>query len=141
LKSTYRFSQESDKKAKLVVTDGLIAFNAETIGQYAYHNFELYAYDSLGSVVGGMFGNSGMGWLYIDFLWLDPSRRGNGLGATLISIAEEEAKRRECIGVFLYTYSFQAPDFYEKQGYLVMGMLDDCPPGHQRIYLKKHLNL
>ena len=54
-------------------------------------------------------------------------------------VVEEEARQRGCVGVFLYTYSFQAPGFYQKQGYQPMGVLDDCPPGYQRIYLKKSL--
>jgi ribosomal protein S18 acetylase RimI-like enzyme len=90
-------------------------------------------------LVGGMFGHSGMGWLYVDYLWLHPAQRGARLGARLLAQAEQEARQRGCGGVFLYTYSFQAPDFYQKQGYALMGTLEDCPPGHQRHYLKKLL--
>ena len=28
-------------------------------------------------------------------------------------------------------------EFYEKQGYEVFGVLEDCPKGHCRYYLKK----
>ena len=56
-----------------------------------------------------------------------------------LGLAEEQAQARGCKGVFLYTYSFQAPGFYQKHGYQLMGVLEDCPPGHQRYYLKKLL--
>ena len=61
------------------------------------------------------------------------------VAAQLLQAAEDEARRRGCHGVFLYTYSFQAPGFYHKQGYQLMGVLEDCPPGYQRHYLKKSL--
>ena len=35
--------------------------------------------------------------------------------------------------------NFQAKDFYIKHGYEVFGVLDDCPKGHKRYYMKKVL--
>lgn len=136
----YQFSLGSDARARDVVTQGLEAYNLEQMKKPGgYNDVELYARDASGQVVGGLFGHSGMGWLYVDYLWLQADQRGSGLGAQLLALVEDEARRRECVGVFLYTYSFQAPGFYQKQGFEVMGVLEDCPPGHQRIYLKKHL--
>ncbi|MDN0075644.1 GNAT family N-acetyltransferase [Crenobacter sp. SG2303] len=137
--STYRFTLGADPQAREVIQSGLQAFNIEQIGPYSYQGFELYAHDDTGQVVGGMFGYSGMGWLYIDYLWLHATQRSAGLGTHLLALAEEEARSRGCIGLFLYTYNFQAPDFYQKQGYQLMGVLEDCPPGYQRLYLKKRL--
>jgi GNAT superfamily N-acetyltransferase len=134
----YQLSLGPDEQAMAVVRQGLEAFNTEQIGDYAYADFQLYARRN-GQVIGGLFGHSGMGWLYIDYLWLDGRERGLGLGAQLLQAAEIEARKRGCVGVFLYTYSFQAPDFYQKQGFQIMGVLEDCPPGHQRYYLKKAL--
>lgn len=136
----YQFHLGADAQAHEVVTKGLEAYNLEQMKTPGgYIDFELYARDESGQVVGGLYGHSGMGWLYVDYLWLQADQRGAGLGAQLLALAEAEARRRECVGVFLYTYSFQAPGFYQKQGFEVMGVLEDCPPGHQRIYLKKHL--
>lgn len=135
----FQFSMGSDPQARAVIQQGLKDYNIEHIGDYGYSDVELYARDAAGQVVGGLFGHSGMGWLYVDYLWLDRAQRGAGLGAALMAQVEEEARRRGCVGVFLYTYSFQAPDFYQKLGFEFMGVLDDCPPGHQRIYLKKPL--
>ncbi|MDF3933979.1 GNAT family N-acetyltransferase [Pseudomonas citronellolis] len=138
--ASYQFTLGLDPQAKAVVEEGLHVYNLEQMGKPSrYDDFELYARDEAGQVVGGMFGYSGMGWLYVDYLWLDPQQRGAGLGAQLLALAEDEARRRGCVGVFLYTYSFQAPGFYKKQGFELMGVLEDCPPGHQRFYLKKRL--
>ena len=135
----YRFRLGADAEAMAVVRTGLERFNVEQVGEYGYEDFQLYARDGADQVVGGMFGHSGMGWLYVDYLWLDDNQRRHGLGRQLLRAAEEEAQRRDCQGVFLYTYSFQAPGFYHKQGYQLMGVLEDCPPGYQRYYLKKSL--
>ena len=65
--------------------------------------------------------------------------RGQGYGEKLLLRAEEEARSRGVKNVFLDTFSFQAPDFYQKLGYRVFGELVDFPPGHTRHYLTKRL--
>jgi hypothetical protein len=54
--------------------------------------------------------------------------------------AENEAKRRGCLGAWLDTFSFQAREFDERVGYTVFGTITDCPPGHSRFFLKKALD-
>ena len=41
--------------------------------------------------------------------------------------------------VYLSTYSFEAPRFYEKLGYEIFGRLEDFPPGHTKFYMRKSL--
>jgi ribosomal protein S18 acetylase RimI-like enzyme len=66
--------------------------------------------------------------------------RGRGVGRQLLTGAEAEAVRRGCLGAWLDTYSFQARGFYERVGYSVFGSIDNYPPGHSRIFLKKVLD-
>jgi hypothetical protein len=47
--------------------------------------------------------------------------------------------RRDCLGVWLVSYSFQAPGFYRKQGYDVAATIDCDPPGLTRYYMTKRL--
>ena len=63
--------------------------------------------------------------------------RGGGTGTTLMRRAEEIARQRDCIGMWLDPYSFQARGFYEKLGFTVFGQVDDHPPGEQRFFLQK----
>jgi GNAT superfamily N-acetyltransferase len=128
----------TDADAHRIVEKGLKDYNVDVVGPYQYQNFELYARQGQ-TVIAGMFGHSGMDWLYVDFFWLDPAMRRSGLGSLMLSETEAEAKRRDCVGVYLYTFSFQAPDFYKKCGYKVVGMIEDCPVGHRKIYLCKRL--
>lgn len=81
------------------------------------------------------------GWkiLYINILWVDEKFRKKGLGWLLLKKVEEKAISSGCTLIHLDTFDFQAKDFYLKYGYTVFGVLDNCPPGHQRFYLKKGL--
>lgn len=74
---------------------------------------------------------------YIDTLWVDEKYRDEGLGSKLLAEIEKSAKDKGCYLIHLDTFDFQAKVFYEKQGYEVFGVLEDCPKGHCRYYLKK----
>ena len=76
---------------------------------------------------------------YIDSLWVDSKYRGNGLGARLLAEIEKTAKAKGCYIIHLDTFDFQAKEFYEKQGYAVFGVLENCPKGHCRYYFTKKL--
>ena len=52
---------------------------------------------------------------------------------------EGRARRRGCHGVWLDTFSFQAPDFYRSIGYQPFGELPDFPLGSRRHFLWKPL--
>jgi len=97
----------------------------------------LYAPDD--TVVGGLIGSTYWNWLHVSLLWVKEGLRGRGHGARLLALAEDEARKRGAKSAFLDTFSFQAPDFYLRQGYTVFGRLDSFPEGHQRYFLSKQL--
>lgn len=92
-----------------------------------------------GALVGGLTGETGWKWLFVDLLWIAETHRGRGLGARLLRSAEAEAVRRGALHVYLDTFDFQARPFYERQGYELFGTLEDYPPGHCRFFLRKDL--
>ena len=101
----------------------------------------LFLRDDAGSIVGGVAGNYGsFGWLYVDALWVSEEIRGQDHGTKLLEKIEAEAAKHGCTNVFLSTFSFQAPEFYKKLGYTVFAELDDFPPGHSRLFLRKVLD-
>lgn len=77
--------------------------------------------------------------LYIDILWVKEGFREKGYGSVILREVEKIAKEKGCTLVHLDTFDFQAKDFYLKHGYEVFGILDDCPVGHKRYYMKKSL--
>jgi GNAT superfamily N-acetyltransferase len=90
-------------------------------------------------IVGGVIGATYWDWFQLDLMWVKEELRGHGYGHRLLTLAENEARRRGARHVHLDTFSFQAPGFYEKCGYQVFGVLQDYPAGHQRFYLAKEL--
>jgi GNAT superfamily N-acetyltransferase len=88
-------------------------------------------------VLGGLWGDTGFTQLHVDLLFVPETLRGSGFGQRLMLQAEEEARRRGCLGAWLDTFSSQARGFYERLGYTVFGTIDDFPPGHSRIFMNK----
>mgnify|MGYP006271296899 CR=1 FL=1 len=78
-------------------------------------------------------------WLYIDEIWVDAGRRGAGLGRQLMQRVESHARREALQGIWLWTQSWQAEDFYRRLGYREFTRFDDFPRGHRRIGFRKSL--
>jgi N-acetylglutamate synthase-like GNAT family acetyltransferase len=74
-------------------------------------------------------------------LWIDESFRGEGHGSALLKKAIEEARARGCASIYLATYSFQAPGFYEKFGFRPVAVIEDKPPGHRDIIMRLELGI
>lgn len=77
--------------------------------------------------------------LYVNILFVKENHRRKNLGSILLQKVEAEAKSIGASLVHLDTFDFQAKGFYIKHGYEIFEILDDCPTGHQRFYLKKKL--
>ncbi len=92
-----------------------------------------------GEIIGGLWGKTVYDWLFVDYLVVPASLRGQNLGARLMAAAEELAIERGCVGSWLTTFAFQARGFYEKLGYRVFGSLDNSPRDNVRIFLQKRL--
>lgn len=122
-----------------IIGKGIRNFNMERAGDDNYQSlcFVLTAPDE--EIVGGIIGATYWGWFYIDLLWVREDFRGRGFGHRLLTIAENEARKRGANNAYLDTFSFQAPDFYRQHGYQVFGELQDFPTGHQRYFLTKQL--
>lgn len=118
---------------------GLHAYNQEMGGSYDREPVTVLARGPDGTVHGGLLGLTFWGWLFIDWLWLSPGLRGQGLGAELLQRAEAIGRARGCAHAYTDTFSFQAPGFWERNGYREFGRLDGMPAGHARIWFRKEL--
>ena len=121
------------------IRDSLYQFNKEIVGDDGHTPIHIVEYDADGNVIGGILGGTYWGWMYVDILWVDEKHRQKGIGSRLLCAAEEEAIRRGCHHVHLDTMSWQAPEFYKKHGYEVIGVLPDIPSGNQKYLLMKAL--
>jgi len=128
-----------DEITERIIGKGLDSFNEAHVGPDTSRVAWVVARDDAGSVIGGLKGVSIWTWFLIDWLWVHEAARGYKLGSELIGTAEDVARERGCKHAYLYTFSFQAPDFYRKLGYLEFARQDDFPPGHSRHWLRKTL--
>ena len=122
-----------------LVRDALYQFNREIVGDDGHTPLNLVLRNEDGTIIGGLLGGTYWGWLYVDILWVKDEERGKGLGSKLLAEAEKEAIARGCHHAHLDTMSWQAPAFYQKQGYEVIGVLPDIPNGNQKYLLMKAL--
>lgn len=92
-------------------------------------------------VVGGVYGKLLLGnCLSVDILWMNEKFRGQGNATQLMLTLEGAARQLGSHLSIVDTFDFQALGFYQKLGYEVFGVLDDCPcVGNKRYYLKKAL--
>ncbi len=93
-----------------------------------------------GELVGGLIGQLNWNWLHIQLLGVPEQLRGRSLGRALVAQAEREAQTSGCVGVWVDTFSFQAPGFYERLGYVRFGELPHYPDDETRIFLRKMLD-
>ena len=122
-----------------VIGGGISEFNKQQAGDDKGQNLCFVLQSEDGDIVGGVIGATYWDWLYIDLKGIKEELRGKGHGHRLLTMAEDEARKRGAKKAHLDTFSFQAPDFYKDHGYQVFGELQDFPPGHRRYYLTKRL--
>ncbi|MCO0637904.1 GNAT family N-acetyltransferase, partial [Lutimaribacter sp. EGI FJ00014] len=128
---------ESDREAILAALD---SYNIEVGGPYHYEPVAVLIRESeTGQTLGGLWGECLYDWLFIKLLFVPKQLRGRRIGTRLIQTAEQFARVRDCVGIWLDTYEFQAPAFYQSMGYEVFGSLPDHPKGSRRYFLRKML--
>ena len=65
--------------------------------------------------------------IHIKALVVDKGYQKKGLGASLLAELEEKAEKAGVSSITLSTKSYQAKDFYIKQGYEIYASLSDVP--------------
>ena len=65
--------------------------------------------------------------IHIKALVVEPDYQKQGLGASLLAELEEKAMAEGVSSITLSTKSYQAKDFYLKQGYEIYASLEDVP--------------
>jgi GNAT superfamily N-acetyltransferase len=117
----------------------LFEYNRERTGYDDGRDLSCFIRDADGALVAGIDGFTWGSYARIVHLWVEPSRRGEGLGSRLIAAAEKEARARGCVTVVLSPHEFQAPERYASLGYEVVGETVDTPRGYRELTFQKRL--
>jgi GNAT superfamily N-acetyltransferase len=129
-----------DPEATAFIAENLAAYNESRAGFRDFRPLAILVSDpDTGELIGGLYGRTSLGVMFIDRFFLPEHLRGNRLGSRLLAMAEAEGRRRGCALAGLFTLQFQAPGFYRKQGWEIAAKLDVPPPGATRYLMIKKL--
>jgi len=134
-----KIEDEPRREDVALLDERLYEFNAAATGVDDGRWLAIFVRDADGEIVAGLHGWTWGGTGFVQAIWVDRRLRGHGLGSRLIAAAEAEAVRRGCHQMHLDTHGYQAPDFYRKLGYEVIGELPGWPADDVRIFLRKRL--
>ena len=137
----YPLSISTDEEQELI-SDEIMHFNARAVPftQKETPIFKNYVLKDNNKIIAGI--NAIIyhwGILFIDEIYVSEAYRHQRLGTYLMDKVEQEALAHGATLSHVDTFDFQAKDFYLKQGYEIFGVLENCPPNHNRYYLKKKL--
>jgi len=121
------------------VEDQVDEFNMATTGFRDVRRLAIFLRDATGAIRAGLTGHTWGGCCEVRYFWVREPDRGRGLGRALLAAAEREALERGCDRMVLSSHSFQAPGFYRKQGYTIVGEAEGHPRGYTSVYLQKLL--
>jgi ribosomal protein S18 acetylase RimI-like enzyme len=133
------YNDKPDQKDQKYLDDKLMGFNGKRIKSYVFKSFLYKMTDDSGLMIAGIDCILGGGWLEIISLWVSENNRKKKIGEKLLFEAEKKATAQGCHSSNLFTYSFQAPVFYEKNGYKIFGILENYYRDHSKFYMKKKL--
>ncbi|MFD2079649.1 GNAT family N-acetyltransferase [Actinopolymorpha cephalotaxi] len=121
------------------LADRINSFNVAKTGIVFGGSVTAAVRDDAGEVMAGVAGWVWGGTCWIESLWVREDRRGSGLGSRLLQVVTEEARTRSCTQIVLHTHSFQAPGFYRRHGFEVVGRADGYPAGHAFLLMRKDI--
>jgi ribosomal protein S18 acetylase RimI-like enzyme len=139
-KKKLTISNEMSDDDWAVITTNLYNYNVEQSKGHSTSpgtSIGLTLKDHNDMVVGGISCRAFYQSLSINHLWVDEEYREMGYGKELVRKAEEEAKEAGCISAITSSYSFQAPIFYEKLGYKIVGVFEGYPDGIKKLFFGK----
>ncbi|MCZ4338856.1 GNAT family N-acetyltransferase [Shewanella colwelliana] len=134
---TFEVIHEEDAQVFDTLVAGVRQHNIEHISAETSQPLSVVSRDEAGNIIGGVSGRTVYKNFLIGVLWVDKVARGTGLGRQLMALAEAEAKQRGCVVAQVDTLSVQAPKFYEKLGFDVVGRVPGFAGSPERFFMLK----
>ena len=115
----YEFCERATANDLNVIDAGIEQHNTSESEIRKVRQLAIFARDKADNVKGGAVGRTWGQCCELQQLWVTEEERGHGIGSELIDRFEQEALKRGCSLVYLETFTFQAPLFYQQRGYRV----------------------
>ena len=135
-----KIEDEPRREDMALLDERIYEFNAAASGVDDGRLLAIFIRDDHGAIAAGMHGWTWGGTGFVQAIWVHEKLRGHGLGSRLLAAAEAEAARRGCHQMHLDTHGYQAPDFYRRQGYDLIGELPGWPGDNVRFFFRKRLS-
>jgi GNAT superfamily N-acetyltransferase len=118
---------DADAALDQKLSDELDAFNFAACGVSNLRELTVKVEDADGALVAGL-----SGWTWgtcagIAMVWVREDARKEGWGTRLLDAVEDEARQRGCTQVVVSSFTFQAPEFYRRHGYVETGRTEALP--------------
>lgn len=133
-------SKNATAEEREAILTPLRAYNAAKAGATVSEQIALLVRNDSDEILGGLYGRVFYQWFFIELLSVPELARGQGMGSKLMQMAEDLAREKKCVGMWLDTFEFQAPEFYRKCGYSEIGHIADYPPGYKHFFFQKRLD-
>lgn len=122
------------------VAAGLHLHHISAVDLDAVRTLACFARDAVGAVLGGLRARQWGAAVEVQQLWVERSRRRQGVARRLMQLLEDEVRRRGARVIYLDTFSFQAHGFYHRCGYAAAVRLDGFPDGIAKYVMVKRLD-
>ena len=119
------------------IRNGLISHNLANSAISQGETFALKAYSKKQELVGGLVAWQWGGCIEIEYLWVAKQARGAKLGTKLLNQLESLLSGYAHKTIITNTYSFQAPEFYLKNGFVITDKTVGYPDNVTKFFLKK----
>ena len=129
---------EEDAELFQQLVSGVREHNWKLLGNEKPMPLSVVIKDNEQKIIAGVSGRTIYKHFLVEVLWCDQSVRNKGLGKKVMEQAELEAKKRGCIAAQVDTLSVQAPDFYKKLGFEIVGKATGVTEDHDRYFLMKY---
>jgi len=121
------------------IEDHIYDYNRRATGRDDGRGLAFVIRDEAGRTIGVAAGYSWAGSSELKQMWIDEAYRGRGYGRELLNAFVAEAASRGVQQIWLASYDFQAPGWYEKAGFKRMAEFAGWPEGHSNVVLCKTL--
>lgn len=123
----FDFTYTPSKNDLKTIDKELDAFNDHALVDPDGKKIGCFLRNDTGDLLGGLIGLMLYTSLHIQVFWLSEGVRGKGYGSQLLELVLAEAAKNHIENIFLETFTFQAPEFYEKHGFIEVGRFTDYP--------------
>ncbi len=123
------------------IEDRLCAYNSVAIGRDDARGIGFVIREADGRMLAAAAGYTWAGTSELKQMWVDETCRGQGYGQALLDAFVDEAAQRGVRRIWVQSYDFQAPAFYEKAGFVLVAEFGGWPEGHANIVLCKTLRV